>query len=95
MEVVVKLNSKKVNKILIPNIFLSVYLLLKNDNQDQASSLKKVNKYRKQIAFDILLIGGPSNNLTDCEVCFQCGHGVVEMSVKLTNFKRNTWLLFF
>ena len=46
-------------------------------------------KYRKEIAIDTLLIGGPPNNLTDSEVCSQCGRGVVDTSVKLTNSKRD------
>jgi len=66
-------------------------LLLKNDDQDQALSLKEADKYRKQIALDILLIGGPPINLTDCEFCYQCGRGVVESSVKLTNSKKDNW----
>ena len=67
--------------------------MLKNDDQDQALSLKEADKYRKQIAFDILLIGGPPNNLTDCEFCYQCGRGVVESSVKLTNSKKDNWVI--
>ena len=51
--------------------------------------VKESTKYRKEIAIDILLIGGPPNNLTDCEVCFQCERGVVNIiSVKLKNFKK-------
>ena len=67
--------------------------MLKNDNQDQTLSLKDTNEYRKQIAIDILLIGGPPNDLTDCVVCYKCGREVVESSVKLTNSKRDTWVI--
>ena len=41
----------------------------------------------------IYLIGGLPNDLRDCAVCFQCARGVVESSVKLTNSKRDTWVL--
>lgn len=67
-------------------------MLLKNDTQDQELSLKESTKFRKQIALDILLIGGPPNNLTDCQVCFQCGQGVVDSSIKLTKSRKDIWV---
>ena len=67
---------------------------MKNDEAGQLQVFENSRKYRQEVAFDILLCGGPSNSLEDRNVCFVCGRKTVEESKKLKNSKTDTWVIF-
>ena len=67
---------------------------MKNEEAGQLQVFENSREYRKEVAFDILLCGGPSNSLEDRNVCFECGRKTVEESKKLKNSKTDTWVIF-
>ena len=68
-------------------------LLLDNDEPCQFLNLKESTTYRKRVALELLLHGGPPNNLKDCELCYSCGKKVVDKKNKLTNEKKDFWVI--
>ena len=67
---------------------------MKNEEAGQLQVFENSREYRQEVAFDILLCGGPSNSLEDRNVCFDCGRKTVEESKKLKNSKTDTWVIF-
>lgn len=65
---------------------------MKNDETEEILIFKNSIKYRQEVAFDILLCGGPSNTLKDCSVCFHCGKKTVDEEKKLTKSRNDVWV---